>query len=202
MPKSRAPGLFNAPLALQMARAFHSRVSEMLAQVPKGLNEANNYMAADTARTVFIVINLLYTTEIYIKICAKLAGKEIWGHDLWKLFEQLPASVQKGIQEEFSKKFASWRHDLKGMTVFATRQLTESEVLDAMKKAEVEGDPTSVERVLKESADTYVVWRYLYESLSNDKDCLALIFNWTHLDCLCAVLDDVITGQTSVSLAP
>ena len=183
-------------MGLSIAKRFHSEVSVIIDAIPATLDEAN-YFLADIGKHSFVAINLLFACELYLKIALSITGREPpESHDLWKLFKNLPAVDQQAINEEFLKEFAKYPKAFTGnLLLTQTPNLSEKEVLEALRldeKSAPKGEYISLIRVLKDTKDSYLIWRYVYQSFSESKNHRVIRFHWSHLHCLCIVLERIL----------
>ncbi|MBF8254163.1 MAG: hypothetical protein HW373_858, partial [Deltaproteobacteria bacterium] len=105
--------------------------------------------------------NLAFAIEIYLKCLRAQVGlptrTQGSGHDLWKLYEDLPAHTRKEIEERYERGRTHPHPTYASITFSHSRNPKPPVWSDIAEKS------MCVAEVLKRSKDVFVSWRYVFE---------------------------------------
>jgi hypothetical protein len=105
--------------------------------------------------------NLAFAIEIYLKCLRAQVGlparSQGSGHDLWKLYEDLPVHTKKEIEERYERG-RTHPHPAYASITFALSRSPKPPVW-----SDLADELMNLAEVLKRSKDVFVSWRYVFE---------------------------------------
>lgn len=94
------------------------------------------------------VVNAVFALELYLKALGRLYGTSLHGHDLLKLFDDLPLESHDALRQNFGR--AQWQCGIADMTEFR--------------------------KALADLSKAFIEWRYLHEGRAGEIQFGPLIF--------------------------
>ncbi|MCK4850313.1 MAG: HEPN domain-containing protein [Phycisphaerae bacterium] len=144
--------------ALVCAEAFQRVAEPFLARIAEDVKEGPQAPSRELGDLVAVASNLAFAVELYIKtLLAQLEQDVPRGHNLGKLYWQIPRKVRDEIEK-------SWREIMKrdwfgkrGIITFAKGAPDTPKWNDKARRV------ICLEDVLDRSGDVFSSWRYIYE---------------------------------------
>lgn len=174
----------------------NSQIPDFLFQIAQGFYTVGLNCATNPFRDKDIkglqristgAVNLSFASELLIKgLLLITSNKAIKGHNLESLFNELKPELRISIDEHFTKFLAEDKDD-KSLESF---KMTVSKA----KKNEppsISANPKTLEYFLKIHADTFKLWRYLYDI---GKDGYELEMDFKSMHCFIKALIEVINS--------
>lgn len=131
------------------------------------------------------VVNFNLAAELYIKsIIAIQFKRRILGHNLIKLYKELPASVKRQLEKNYTELKETRKKELTRFRVVITR---------ADINTDSPNEPmvyNSISELLLNHQDAFEKWRYLHEIGNNDK--IDYEYDFHSMDCFINAIKDYI----------
>ncbi|GEO09235.1 HEPN domain-containing protein [Segetibacter aerophilus] len=116
-------------------------------------------------------VNISFAIELLLKgVVFKSTGKNAYGHDLSKLFNQIPSGIQELIRESYLSYKLTQTAELGNYKIMA------SDTDNSCVNKQIE--TSTVEHLLTTHANSFEKWRYAYEL--NDYEYFCIGFNALH----------------------
>jgi len=187
-------GGFQARVAT--AQAFHKNTMELLGKRSENAEEANRKFTS-AGNLVYLAVNLIFACESYLKTFVMMSNKTIpENHNLWKIYKVISAEARAVIEKEYYAEIAKRPNRRSLHTLLSLEpHIPKDDLVSRLRKNEEispKGSFDSLDRILKDTGDSYHAWRYLFESEpSKDKEKV-LRLHYDHLDCLCIACHGII----------
>jgi hypothetical protein len=149
--------------ALVCAEAFQRVAVPFLPTIAHDVEEGTQSTPRDIGDLVVAAANLAFAVELYIKtLLAELQINVPRGHDLGKLYAEIPQSVR----DEIEKSYATWRKDWYGRRASVTIAKGPAK---QPKWDDYRSKSNDLGAVLDRSGDVFSSWRYIYEFTGPDQ---------------------------------
>jgi len=186
----RSPG--DLALALVHAREFHLQSLLIFNEIPHGYDEgrghkAHQFFMSETGfgRLSFYATTQIFATELLLK--AFHLWERRWPlstHSVLDLYEEISEDGKARIERRYKQEIDRYPGSpVLSLSVGAARPAQKFPVGDAF---------TDIRRILQQTGDGYMSWRYVYEQPDHSRK--EHHFYWCHLHCLCVALDEVLPG--------
>jgi len=153
----------NTNASLLCAEAFQ-RVAEPLLPRIAGCDEGGTQSPPPSLGDLVVAAaNLAFALELFIKTLLAELGLDVpRGHDLGKLYREIPQSVR----DEIEKSYASWKKDWYGRPASVT---IAKGPLEQPGWGDYPSQSQDLTAVLERSGDVFSSWRYIYEFTAPDQ---------------------------------
>ncbi|AZQ68826.1 hypothetical protein EF888_17840 [Silicimonas algicola] len=179
-------------LGLAIARRYYDAAADFLPTDPQELEIS---FAAVSDRIAFAASNLIFSTELYIRNAAIDRKNAPSHHNVWSHYRRIAPDNRSLLQERFNDRIGRRTHPVSlSVVVSHSKKLRDEQVkeLASTDPSRSKGEFLNLERILKDTGESYSVWRYLYQSIAAQKDHKIVRLHYVHLFCLCECLDEIL----------
>ena len=150
-------------VALGCAEAFEQAGERFVTRIGDDVKRRTPAPPTNIGRLVVSATNIAFALELYIKtLLAEMQVNVPRGHDLGKLYAEIPRAVRDEIQKSYATFRQAWYGRRASVTI-AKGPLTPPRWDDSR------GLSNDIEPVLIRSGDVFSSWRYIYEFTEPDQ---------------------------------
>ena len=132
--------------------------------------------------------NISLAAELYLKTLRILSGRSVpEDHHLWTLYKNLPLELKSRIQKDFDNGFTRDINNMKSYMLSLSRGPIDQ---DELKRQQELMKPNNFKKMLVSASDTFITWRYLYES-GDDTEANYYHFQYNGLLLLCEIVRSI-----------
>jgi hypothetical protein len=185
-------------LGLGVARQYRLAAAVYLPQDPPNLEMDFEVFAPEIS---YAAASLIFACELYLRSAAEDRNEAPGHHSLWRHFKRISAPNRKLLVQSFDQRILQRKYPVSLHVVISSKLYPNEHQIKQLATTdpnEVKGDFFSLERILKDTGETYNLWRYLYQSINSQKQHRVLRLHYVHLFCLCEVLDELLSDAYGI----
>jgi HEPN domain-containing protein len=192
-------------MAAMQAQCFHKNAQGMLGG-NVDLDSLNEAFRNNPAIISVFASNLIFAVELYLKtFILGTNGQPPETHDIWRLFNNLKVEHRDLLEREFLVELGKFKNATTiNIVINKGAEIGQSEmekILEAEEKLAPKGDFTDLRRMLKDTRDSYMFWRYMFAKVATGTGDTVVRLHWHHLLSVCNACERILGKAIEKRLA-
>jgi hypothetical protein len=190
MGKSKNTRVVDEGMMLSCAETFHEIGISFFEEIATDLPEGTGGETPPPALGALVAsaTNLAFALELYLKtLRVRDHLPYVATHDLWELFQGLPAGTKSRIEAHYDRDRKSGARSRRARITIAKGPIETPEW------SEFDRQPEGLEPMLKRSKNAFSSWRYVFEvAIPEDSQYQFHAFEYRLLDCACNAVKAIV----------